>query len=567
MHSLKMMLNDAISHHLQGNLSEAETLYREILEIDPRQPQALSMLGMILMSGSHKAEAEALFARHLSVESNDPMTLLNLGRLLQAKGEDNEAVSLLRQACSGMPVLAPIYNDLAVSLHRLGKCHEALAAVDRALSIDPNFGVAHDNRGIVLHDCDRFMEAVAAYERALAYTPDQAVPERIAILLNLVRSAYEAKEFKTVENACRTALDMDQDNAAGNEYLAKALYRMRRHSEAVALLNRRTRARGLVKVQRTAHPESTILVLGGVGASHVPTSDLFDPSLFATMTLTLVSPDQPDAPFGGVSLEEISGADLVFNTLGEVEQDGGQIESVKNLLELLGKPALNPPGLVARTGRNQSKVLFGDIPGLRVPDVNWLMRDEMIDFDSGVKPFLVRPAGVHGGEDLALIASATDWRNYLAKVPHDRFIRTDFHDFKDAQGCYRKYRFIFVDRRPYPCHLAIADDWLVHYWRSHMNQSEWKMREEERFVADWRGVFGPGAVSAVEQVARRLNLDYGGMDCSILADGEVLFFEANATMLVCLDEQRTGFPNKYAAGIRIRDAVTDMVRNRLSRHG
>lgn len=567
MDSIKELLGAAIIHQLEGKLMEAESLYRQILEVERCHPQALSMLGMILMSGSRKAEAEALFARHLSVEPGNSLTLLNLGRLLQIKGEDNEAILLFNQACSGMPLLAPIYNDLAVSLHRLGKCHEALAALDQALNIDPGFGMAHDNRGVVLYDCDRFREAAVAHQMALALMPAQATAERMAILLNLVRAAYEAKELATAENACRTILDMEPDHAIGNEYLVRILYRMRRGGEAVSSLNQRARTRGLVKVQPTAHPESAILVVGGVGASHVPTSDLFDPSLFATMNLTLLSPDQPDALLGSVSLEALSGADLVFNTLGEVEQDGGQIESVKNLLAILGKPVLNPPDLVARTGRNQSNALFGDIPGLLVPEVNWLMRNEKIDFSSTTKPFLIRPAGAHGGEDLALIATASDWNNYLVKVSHDRFIRTDFHDFKDAQGCYRKYRFIFIDRNPYPYHLAIADDWLVHYWRSHMNQSEWKKREEEKFAADWRAVFGPGAASAVEQVAQRLDLDYGGMDCSILENGKVLFFEANASMLVYLDEQKTGFPNKYAAGLRIREAVTDMVRNRVSRRG
>ncbi len=132
MDSIKELLGAAILHQLEGKLMEAESLYRRVLEVDQCHPQALSMLGMILMSGSRKAEAEALFARHLSVDPGNSLTLLNLGRLLQIKGEDNEAILLFRQACSGMPLLAPIYNDLAVSLHRLGKCHEALAALDQA---------------------------------------------------------------------------------------------------------------------------------------------------------------------------------------------------------------------------------------------------------------------------------------------------------------------------------------------------------------------------------------------------------------------------------------------------
>jgi hypothetical protein len=62
-------------------------------------------------------------------------------------------------------------------------------------------------------------------------------------------------------------------------YLAKALYRLRRDDEALSLLNRRARPQGLARGKRPEHPEATLLVLGGVGASHVPTRYLFDPAL------------------------------------------------------------------------------------------------------------------------------------------------------------------------------------------------------------------------------------------------------------------------------------------------
>ena len=89
---------------------------------------------------------------------------------------------------------------------------------------------------------------------------------------------------------------------------------------------------------------------------------------------------------------------------------------------------------------------------------------------------------------------------YLAQVPFERFLLIDFHDFKGPGDCYRKYRFIFVDRLPYPYHLAIGDDWMVHYWRARMGRDAWKMREEEAFLDDWRVVFGPVAAAVVDQV-------------------------------------------------------------------
>ncbi|OIQ96233.1 lipoprotein NlpI precursor [mine drainage metagenome] len=564
MNSSTELLKVALDRHLHGRLPEACELYRRVLAIDPRQPQALSMLGILLMNTPGRAEAESLFLRHLAVVPEDPFTLHNLGRLNHAKGEYGTAVDLFRRAAVVKPDLAPIFNDLAVSLNCLGQRDEALAAVDRALQIDPHYGVAHDNRGIVLYDCHRFAEAIAAQRTALERIPPDARPEqRISILFHLSLSAYEATDLVIAEQACRAILELNADHDEAIVQLGKILLRLRRDVEALALLNQLARRQGLIREGNAEHPEATILLLGGVGASHVPTRYLFDMDSFDTRSLTLLTPDQPDAPLAGVSLEALAEADLVFNLLGEVEKAGGHLETVAAQVLRLGKPVLNPPERVMRTGRDSAPELFGDIPGLLVPGVRRLARDERPE--PFAAPFLIRPGGAHGGEDLALIETPADLSAYLDRVPHERFLLTDFHDFKGDRGAYRKYRFIFVDREPHPYHLAIAENWLVHYWRADMGQAQWKRQEEEAFLTDWRQVFGAGAAAVVEQVARRLDLDYGGMDCSLLADGRVLFFEANACMLVHLDDAEAQFPYKFRAVPLIREAVTRMIRSRISR--
>jgi len=566
MHTSDEKLKAALALHWEGKLTEAEVLYRQLLEVAPSHPQALSMLGMILMDGSGKAEAEELFLSHLKVDPENALTRFNLARLLQGKNsvlKDRDAIALFRQTGAN-PDLAPIFNILAGDLHRLGYWDAALVTLDQALSIDPAFGAAHDNRGVVLYDCRRFSEAAGAHRAALAHTPTDAGPERIFILLHFAKAAYEAENYTEAERACRTILEMDADNAGAIDHLAKVLYRLRRDGEAVFLLNRLARVQGVVIREQPEHAEARILLLGAVGAGHVPTRYLFDPALFTTMILTFVSPDQPDAPMGVVSDESLLEADLLFNTLGEVEKDGGQSESVTILARRLSKPLLNPPERVARSGRDRVHELYGDIPGLVVPRVCWRQRDELAGLGAVERPFLIRPGGVHGGEDFALIQAMAELAEYLAKVPDERFLLTDFHDFKGSRDCYRKYRFIFVDRQPYPCHLAIAENWLVHYWRARMGREEWKKREEEEFLSDWRGVFGPAASAVVEQVAQRLDLDYGGMDCSLLANGDVLFFEANACMLVHLDDAEAEFSYKHRAVPRIRAAMTQMIRQRIA---
>jgi hypothetical protein len=144
---------------------------------------------------------------------------------------------------------------------------------------------------------------------------------------------------------------------------------------------------------------------------------------------------------------------------------------------------------------------------------------------------------------------------------------TRFHDFRSPDGHWRKYRLIFVDRQAHPYHLAIGDDWLLHYWRANMSVAPWKMAEEERFLADWRGVFGPRAARAVEAAARRLDLDYGGMDCALLGDGRLLLFEANACFLLHLDEPEETFAYKHRHVPPIRAAFSDMVLRRAKAAG
>ncbi len=558
MHELNKQLETAFGHHVAGRIAQAEALYRMVLEAVPSHMQALSMLGMMLMDSQRIKEAEALFDRLLAIDPENPHALHNLGRLMQIRGDDQNAIVLLHRAGKIKPDLAPIHNDLAVSLHRLGQFDKALIALDRALSIDPDFAMAYDNRGVVLYDCERFLEACDAHLNALGHTDD--IQKRISMLLNLAFAAYEAGELAVSGQACNAILDADENHAGAMEQFARVLYRQRRDEEALAMLNRLARIQGLERKAGPEKPEATILVLGGAGASHVSTRFLFDQALFARMTLIMLSPNQADAPLGDVSWEALADADMIFNALGEVENNGGQFEAVKMLAARLARPLLNSPDLVARTGRDQVAGLFVDIPGLKVPQVRWMMRG---DPSCHAFPLLIRPAGTHGGKDLSLVSTEPGLFEYMDKTPGDRFLLSEFFDFKDTDGHYKKYRFIFVDRKPYPYHLAIAEDWMVHYWRTDMKSVEWKRREEESFLTDWTRVFGPLGVAAVTQVAERMDLDYGGMDCSILPDGQVLFFEANACMLVHLDDAESAC--KRQAVSRIRDAVTGMVRAKVGR--
>jgi tetratricopeptide (TPR) repeat protein len=556
MTALESLLRAGQAQHLAGRPLEARAAYQAVLDLDPVHAQALGLLALTYAGDLDAPETEAVVLRHLVLRPFDGASLHLLGQIRARQGDDTEAAMLLERAAGWLPKLAPIHNDLGVSLHRLGRTEAALVALDRAIQLDPAYATAHVNRGDVLHAAGRFDAALDAHLTALGLAAGAPAKDRASILHAAAKAATKAGRLAEVAALAEAELARD-DHPDLAEQTASILEEIGRRSDALAIRNRQARAQGL----KRAGPEGAaarVLVLGGVGAGHVPVRYLLDTARFQTWSLGMLSPDQADAPLGSVGFETLQAVDLVFNTLGDIDRDGGQHDAARALCARLGKPVLNPPDSIARTGRDNAPDLFAGIDGLIVPEVRRTTPQALAEADIHA-PVLVRPAGDHGGDNLTCLRSLADREAYLAAGPANDLVLTRFHDFRSGDGHWRKYRFIFVDRQAFPYHLAIGDHWLVHYWRAEMGRDDWKKAEEERFLTDWRGVFGPEGAAAIDQVARRLDLDYGGLDCALLDDGRVLFFEANACILVHLDEPPRAFPYKHRYVPPIRDAFTRLV--------
>jgi len=113
--------------------------------------------------------------------------------------------------------------------------------------------------------------------------------------------------------------------------------------------------------------------------------------------------------------------------------------------------------------------------------------------------------------------------------------------------------------REYPLHLAISKQWKVHYFSADMRDRPEHREEEAKFLADMPGVLGAKAMAALDRLLGAMRLDYGGIDFAVNQRGEILLFEANATMVV---EQPDGDPRwdyRRAAVERIHAAVRDLL--------
>jgi hypothetical protein len=139
-----------------------------------------------------------------------------------------------------------------------------------------------------------------------------------------------------------------------------------------------------------------------------------------------------------------------------------------------------------------------------------------------------------------------------------------FVDFRSSDSWFRKYRIIFVDREPYPYHLAISPNWMVHYYTAEMESVPWKLEEEKEFLRNPEAVLGPACMRAIESIGARMDLEYAGIDFSVTADRKILVFEANPTMLVHLEDMRGPVAHKNDFAFNIQHAFEEML-GRFSR--
>jgi tetratricopeptide (TPR) repeat protein len=97
------MLADAVQHHRAGRLTDAKTLYRQILMVDPHHSDGLHLLGVIAHQSAHYEEAAHLIGRAIVEERTQAEFHYNLGNTFIALSRMDEAAKCFRAAVDLYP--------------------------------------------------------------------------------------------------------------------------------------------------------------------------------------------------------------------------------------------------------------------------------------------------------------------------------------------------------------------------------------------------------------------------------------------------------------------------------
>lgn len=208
-------LAQAIQLHRQGQLDAAEISYRQILQRNPRQIDALHFLGVLLSQRDRHQEGAESIRRALAIDPRYADAWNNLGNALAGLDRWDEAAEAYRKAGELAPANASARCNQGVMLLRARRFEEAAAAFRDAIALESGLVEAHFNLGKALSALGQYDPAIAAYQEVIRLHPTHAMAYRSrGILLYRLERGDEAIAM------FRDWLALEPDNPVARHMLA-----------------------------------------------------------------------------------------------------------------------------------------------------------------------------------------------------------------------------------------------------------------------------------------------------------------------------------------------------------
>ncbi len=439
-----------------------------------------------------------------------------LGALDRRAEAQQTFIDILRRAPRNFSAL----NEFGTLLAAMGAIDAACRVYAEAILHHPGNPMGHVNLANLLLRANRHAEARVHYEAVLQTYPDHAEAHQGlgAVLSDL------------------------GDRAAARYHFQKGF-----RDHAISTLP-----------YRGSKPPVTLLQLVSSGGGNIPTSAVLDDCTFLTSVIVADYLDPSTA---------LPPHQLIFNAIGDADLCEPALGAAVRLVARTTAPVINDPCAVLKTGRIDNARRLGDLPGVIAPRTVAMARDLLAGAggaagvaDHGFAfPLLLRSPGYHTGRNFILVQDASDLGEAATGLPGDDLLVIAYLDARGDDGNARKYRVMMIGGQIYPLHLAISRNWKVHYFTSDMAEKPDHRAEESRFLSDMPAVLGDKAMAALQRISEVLGLDYAGVDFGLAPNGDLLLFEANATMVIAVPDSHERWAYRRAAIRRINDAVVSMI--------
>jgi tetratricopeptide (TPR) repeat protein len=230
---INVMIQKGIALYRSGKLQSAAGAFREVLSRDPRNFDALQLLGVIVFEQGQAREGERLIRKALRQNPKVPHLHFNLGNMQRAQRKPADALASYRQALKLDPNNEWILNNLGAVCAEMGRLDEAFGFYKKGVEVNPNNPSLLSNFGQALWRVGRNQEALAALQKAVAVAPGH-----VDALTHLGGLYLTLGKNSEAESSLRQALKIDPDNLHALNNLAAVHMAAGDSEEALTLVQR-----------------------------------------------------------------------------------------------------------------------------------------------------------------------------------------------------------------------------------------------------------------------------------------------------------------------------------------
>jgi tetratricopeptide (TPR) repeat protein len=140
--SVAEMYQVATDHLIRSEFAEAETVYRQIIEIEPDNHNGYVGLGSSLFYQNKLAEAQDAYSKALELSPESAMALIGLGSVAHRNENHEAAIDYYSRALEVNDQLADAHWGLAITLEDAGRIDEAIEHFNQVLQLAPDSEMA-----------------------------------------------------------------------------------------------------------------------------------------------------------------------------------------------------------------------------------------------------------------------------------------------------------------------------------------------------------------------------------------------------------------------------------------
>jgi tetratricopeptide (TPR) repeat protein len=472
-----------------NNFQAAEIKFARSLQLVPDRVSTLNNLSAVQIRQKKFAEAEEIARKAITLEDKSPEAWSNLGIALTASKRHEEALEAYGRAIHGNASYALAWLNKAMTLLELKRFDEALLACDQAQRLDSSKYEILYTKSRILKELQRPAEAQKIYRQSfdlrVASTP---------VVIGERRSTQKADALIINQNpVLQTSLESLESFDALHRYCPNFPGQLADH------------------LLEDFH--STYVFVGNA--------------------------DRPSAR------KQIPQPDFVINnfTNGDLILSGGNQLGLTELVDSFGVPVVNHPTKAVQTTREASAKLLDDISGVLVPktrrfsslgkSLEELVHEIENQYDY---PLITRSLAGQMGKGMTKVDSRTALVEVLSSGCPEQFYVTKFVDSRKGNKFYRKIRAAIVKDEIIIVRVDYSTNWNARGHRKTLkglafySENMYLLDEEKRICLNPEAGLGRSTIQALRAIRDRIPLDVFGIDFDVDVAGQLVFYEANATM-------------------------------------